>query len=195
MSKLCSAVLTVALLAAPLALSAQVDRTRTWDVYGGFVVNRSPNAGDPMYNYGWDASLTQRMDSRRWVGGTVEGSAVYTKYTGSSSSNTFVPGSTFYMLTAGPVFTTRVHDIAPFGHALFGVVNTNASQVTVVGQPSTSASRNYFGTAVGGGLDFPISRGRHAAVRTQADWLRVWQNDSANADMLKLSAGLLYSFY
>ena len=197
MSKFRFAVIAAATLVAPALSHAQVDRTRTWDVYGGFVANRAPNAGNPTYNYGFDGSLTQRIDTRHWVGGMVQGSAVLVKATSASiqSSTAFTPGMTFYTITAGPVFTTRVGGIAPVGHALFGVVDSSINEITVVGQPTTTYRTNHFGSTIGGGLDFPISRGHHAAFRTQADWLRVWQSSAANIDMLKLSAGLLYSFY
>ena len=111
------------------------------------------------------------------------------------TSTAFAHVTTFYTLTVGPVFTTRVGGIAPVGHALFGVVDSSINEVTVVGQSTTSYRTNHFGSTIGGGLDFPISRGRHAAFRKQADWLRVWHSNETNVDMIKLSAGLLYSFY
>ncbi len=195
MSKFCSAVLAVAALATPALAHAQVDRTRTWDVYGGFVANRESNSGNPIYNYGWDGSLAQRNDSRHWLGGMIQGSAVYTKAAGDPTLTTYVPAQKIYTATVGPVFTTRVGGIAPTGHALFGAAITSTSYPAVGLTPAVTNSANHFGSAIGGGFDFPISRGHHAALRTQADWLRVWQSTSPNLDMLQMSAGLLYSFY
>ncbi len=195
MSKFYSAVFAAAALLTPALTHAQVDRTRTWDVYGGFVANRTANAGNPKYNYGWEGALAQRGDARKWVGGMVQGSAVYAKASGDPVSTTYVPAQNFYTFTGGPVFTTRVGGIAPSGHALFGAAITTTNYPAVGTIPASQVTGKHFGSTIGGGLDFPLSRGHHAALRTQADWVRVWQSTTTNQDMLKLSAGLLYSFY
>lgn len=195
MSMFRSAVFAAAAILVPALNHAQVDRTRTWDVYGGFVANRASNSGNPTYNYGWEGSLAQRAESRKWVGGMLQGSAVYTKAVGDPTNLAYSPAQNFYTFTGGPVFTTRFGGIAPSGHALFGAAVTTTNYPALGTYAASHVTTNHFGSTIGGGLDFPISRGHHAALRTQADWVRVWQSTSPNLDMLKMSAGLLYSFY
>lgn len=187
------ALLATALLLGPVAAASAQRAPNTWDLFGGVAVLRSATSGSPAdYDYGWDASLVERpYSSHPWVGGKVESTGIYTRSSGSSQGVSFTLGSSLYTVMGGPVVESQNRGVRPFAHALLGDVIINDS-MTVTGLGTMAQTNHYFGHTLGGGLDFPVAR--HVAVRTQADWLRIWQRNSTNLDTLRLCGGLVYSF-
>jgi opacity protein-like surface antigen len=112
---------------------------------------------------GWNAEAQYNFDG--WVGLAVDFSGRSGKPFTSRSATpvTGIPNETAYSILVGPVLSYRTKSkLTPFAHALFGYDRTHLGASTIVGPSSTvaSASSSYtdFAMALGGGVDYKISR-------------------------------------
>jgi opacity protein-like surface antigen len=79
--------------------------------------------------------------------------------------------NTTYTYLVGPRFSYRTESAIPFVHVLFGGAHATGSVQNVAPPPDRlDATRNSFAMAVGGGLDFKLSR-RFALRPVQVDYL------------------------
>jgi len=112
---------------------------------------------------GWNAEAQYNFDG--WVGLAIDFSGRSGKPFKSESATpvTGIPDQTAYSILIGPVLSYRTKSrLTPFAHALFGYDRTHLGASTIVGPSSTvaSASSSYtdFAMALGGGVDYKISR-------------------------------------
>jgi hypothetical protein len=179
-----------------LAVQAQSqDRDpTTYEVYGGGSYSRA-FATTNIDAYGWEASLTQYpYQSRRWVGGTVEGSGLF------DTRKETVPALTLsdstYSMMGGPAFSApSARGFKPFAHALVGAViaKTNVTGTDADAFRSTlGTTRTALAWALDGGVDFPMAPRWWA--RGQAGWLTYKENLSDRVNDLRVSAGIVLKF-
>jgi opacity protein-like surface antigen len=124
---------------------------------------------------GWNAEA--QYDVTRWVGIVADFGGRYgTPITASSASGVSgLPNLSAYSFLFGPVLSYKTKArMTPFVHALFGWDRASLSASALSGVPfsSSSAATTYtdFAMALGGGLDYKLSR--HLAVRVgQLDYL------------------------
>lgn len=95
---------------------------------------------------GWNASAN--LEFTHHVGVTADFSGFY-------------PNATVYTYLFGPQVSFKLSRIRPFVHVLFGETNVN--------HYGYLASNSSFSSAVGGGVDFGLTR--RFALRGQVDWL------------------------
>jgi opacity protein-like surface antigen len=139
-------------------------------VSGGFGVATNFN--------GWSAEA--QYNANRWVG-------IVADFGGRNGSPITAPGGVSglpngkaYSFLAGPVISYRTKSrLTPFVHVLAGWERSslNASTITGVSPPVSSAAETYtdFAIALGGGLDYSIFR--HFALRVgQLDYYHTSQN-------------------
>lgn len=168
-----------------------------WDVYGGVAVQRYTPlfAPAPVYKYGWAFSLAQRAyPSHPWVAGEIEASGVYGSTSiapAGGSSSSYKLRSDLYTAMAGPIVYLPLHKLRPFAHVLVGGVVAD-NTVSVAGSTTASGTNGYFGTQAGGGIDVRMTH--HTWIRGQGDWIRIWQIGDANADTVRLTGGVVYTF-
>jgi len=115
---------------------------------------------------GWNAEAQYNAD--RWLGIAVDLGGRYPSPIIGASGVSGIPKGTAYSFLAGPVISYRTKSrMTPFIHALFGWDRTSLSASTIsgAGSPVSSAATAYtdFAMALGGGLDYRISR--HIAFR------------------------------
>ena len=116
---------------------------------------------------GWNAEAQYNFD--RWIGIVADFGGEYgTPITGATKGVSGLPTMSQYSFMAGPVISYRAKaKITPFVHALFGWdrASLGASTITGTSSPVTSFASTYtdFAIALGGGLDYKLSR--HFALR------------------------------
>jgi opacity protein-like surface antigen len=122
---------------------------------------------------GWNAEAQYNVT--RWLGIVADFGGRYgTPISASSASGVSgLPTLSGYSLLFGPVLSCKTKArMSPFVHALFGWDRASLTGSTLSGLPSSSADTTYtdFAMALGGGLDYKLSR--HLAVRVgQLDYL------------------------
>jgi opacity protein-like surface antigen len=128
---------------------------------------------------GWNAEAQYNFD--RWFGIAADFGGRYgTPIIAGSASLSGLPNSAAYSVMAGPVLSYRAKvRITPFVHALFGFDRTSLSASTITGlsSPVSSAAitNNDFALALGGGLDYKLSR--HLGIRVgQLDYFHTSVN-------------------
>jgi opacity protein-like surface antigen len=128
---------------------------------------------------GWNAEAQYNPD--RWVGIVADFGGQYGTpiRAGNGSTASGLPNATVYSFLIGPAVSYRAKRMTPFVHALFGWdrASLNATTITGVPSPVSSAAVNYtdFALALGGGLDYKITR--HLALRVgQLDLFRTSRN-------------------
>lgn len=162
---------------------------------------------------GWSAEAQYNFD--RWFGIAADFGGRYgTPITAGSAALSGLPDSSAYSILAGPVLSYRAKaKITPFVHALFGYDRTSlrASTITGVSSPVSSVATTYndFVLALGGGLDYRISR--HLGIRVgQLDYFHtsvnlnsfygsafgvgLFQGLATNQRNLRFSAGVVLRF-
>jgi len=112
------------------------------------------------YNYnGFNAGASYNFT--RWLAAAVDVSGVYNSQpnTGSGPSNTHI-----YSYLFGPrIYPVGHHKLTPYVHALFGISTFDFNAPAFGGSPAFSLSDNAFSFAIGGGIDWRITR--HIAIR------------------------------
>jgi opacity protein-like surface antigen len=112
------------------------------------------------YNYnGFNAGASYNFT--RWLAAAADISGVYNSQpnTGSGPSNTHI-----YSYLFGPrIYPVGHHKLTPYVHALFGVSTFDFNAPAFGGSPAFSLSDNAFSFAIGGGIDWKITR--HIAIR------------------------------
>jgi len=144
---------------------------------------------------GWNASANYK--GSRLLGFVGDFSGYYPSYTEGGIGGLTFKARTLSLLF-GPQVSVRLSKASPFAHALFGV--------THVGYPppggcqcALSASDNSFAYALGGGMDFDLTR--HLGIRGQADLFHNGFSSSDNQLTYKyhqwtarISTGLVFRF-
>jgi opacity protein-like surface antigen len=115
---------------------------------------------------GWNAEAQFNFD--RWFGIVADFGGQYGTPITASGTVSGLPSMSRYSFMAGPVISYRAKaKITPFVHALFGYdrASLSASTITGTSSPVTSFASTYtdFAIALGGGLDYKLSR--HFALR------------------------------
>jgi len=130
---------------------------------------------------GWNAQAQYNAD--RWLGIAVDVGGRYGTPVVAAKDATLagLPKQTAYSILAGPVISYRTKSrFTPFAHALFGWDRNSLSATTITGTvttPVTTTATSYddFATAVGGGVDFKVTR--RVSIRLgQLDWYRTTIN-------------------
>jgi opacity protein-like surface antigen len=123
---------------------------------------------------GWNAEAQYNLKRRLGIVADISGH-YGTPITASSSGVSGLPNINEYSFLAGPVFSFKTRArMTPFVHALFGWDrrSLNASILSGLSSAVSSSATTYsdFAMALGGGLDYKLSR--HFAVRVgQLDYL------------------------
>ena len=115
-----------------------------------------------------------------------------------TTQETRVDRRAFYFM-AGPEVKARNRTrVTPFAHALFGVVRSTAdfSAASATFTISDSHTRTGFAYALGGGLDFRVSK--RFSVRAMADYTQTLlgdadENKSDRQNHVRFSLGILFS--
>jgi opacity protein-like surface antigen len=125
---------------------------------------------------GWNAEVQYGLKPRLGIVADVDGH-YGTPITASGAGVSGVPRISAYSFLFGPAFSYGTKTkMTPFAHALFGLNRASLSAGTISGLPPTSPAASAaavdtaFGMALGGGLDYKLSR--RAAFRIgQLDYL------------------------
>ena len=103
----------------------------------------------------------------------------------------------FYFM-AGPEIKARNSTrVTPFAHALFGVAHSTAefSTASAIFTRMDSHTRTGFAYALGGGLDFRVSK--RFSVRAMADYTQTFLGDAdpntSRQNHVRFSLGILFS--
>jgi hypothetical protein len=186
--------------AAPAA-GGWISTPSTWNVAVGGSYLRSTASGSQFNFYGWNASISEYpYASHRWFGATLEMSGAYngeSRTENSDGANDRIRvNRAVYTYAAGPSVTATAGRVRPFGHVLFGAVNSqtrgtlNGSTLHPFG-PLSHGWPTHAGMQAGGGLDLSISSS--IAIRAQADWMQVWASNHA-VNFVRAETAFVYRF-
>ena len=143
------------------------------DVFGGYSYT---HAGDAGLN-GWE--LGGSLPFRGRLRFAAELSGHYGSFAGAKLSQ--------LSFLAGPRMVWHFHQWTPFAQVLVGAVRGSRS----FDSAAISESHTHFGTALGGGIDYRLSR--HWAARAQADLLFLRADGAWDTDP-RLALGVVYRF-
>lgn len=144
---------------------------------------------------GWNASAN--FKATRLLGFVADFSGYYPSYTYQGIGGLTSRAKTLSLLF-GPQVSVRLSKVTPFAHALLGV--THIGYPAASGCPQCVAtSANSFAYALGGGIDFDLTR--HLGIRGQAD---LFHNGFSSGDNqttyryhetnARISTGLVFRF-
>jgi len=163
-------------------------------------------AGGPK---GFEASIARNFN--RYLGIKADFSMYFANESEQSTFHVCQPGScttttqetrvdrrAFYFM-AGPEIKARNRTrVTPFAHTLFGVARSTAefSTASAIFTRMDSHTRTGFAYALGGGLDFRVSK--RFSVRAMADYTQTFlgdavPNESGRQNHVRLSLGILFS--
>jgi opacity protein-like surface antigen len=196
MIRVASAIAAVIFLISSFAFAQ--DSTPRVEVFGGYSLMHAdtgklngntldidlgqfPNTFGVKSNFnGWNAEAQYNFGP--WVGIVADFGGRYGTPITSASSNRIsgLPTETSYSFLAGPVISYRARKkITPYVHALFGWDRTSLSASTLTGTSplvsSTATTYTDFTMALGGGVDYKLSR-RFAVRLGQVDWFHTSLN-------------------
>jgi len=171
------------------AAAAYAQETPKLDVFAGYsYVRENPNtAGVSSFSLnGGSASAAYHV--KDWLSGVAN----FGGYHNGNILGTHTDGTLSTYLFGPRVSYRSFHGFLPFGQALFGVAHAGAN---IVG---TSASRNAFGMALGGGVDYRVNN-RFSIRPLQVDYLLTRFPEGAssnrqNQNNLRASAGVVVHF-
>jgi hypothetical protein len=191
-----SLLLSGSLLAASILSAAQAvplpSSPPTWDLFAGGTLQRGVGSTSTPNYYGWDTSVTERpYQSHPWIGGTVEASGSYRNSASTVLGASVKTDDGAYTVMGGPSVTFKLHRVQPFARVLLGGL-FNRTSISVSSQNASTVVSKYFGTAFGGGVDFPVTQ--KFAIRGQADWLRDWTSNLEASNSIRASAGVVFRF-
>lgn len=178
--------LSVVFLFSALSLHAQEEPKV--DVFAGYsylIANPGVSGVDSFHLNGGTANVAYNVNN--WLSGVAD-------FGGYTNGNVLNSGSngTLSTFLFGPRFTYRHFGrIKPFGQVLFGVTHANAAAF------QTTGSQAGFTMAVGGGVDYNLTR--HWALRpVQADYLltrfSVGTLSTQNQNNVRISTGVVFRF-
>jgi hypothetical protein len=168
-------------------------------LFGGFSFVSSDFTGiyadrNTYFPKGWDGSLILKHDSV--LGLAVDVSGYYPRYTYPGIGLALSANTLSFLF--GPQVSFPSSRVSPFAHALLGVTRVSYPQPSGCLQ-CMGASDSSFALALGGGIDFYLSR--HFGVRGQADLFHNKFSTSDNQLAYKfretnarISAGLILRF-
>ena len=171
------------------AAVAYAQETPKLDVFAGYsYVRENPNtSGVSSFSLnGGSASAAYHI--KDWLSGVAD----FGGYHNGNILGTHTDGTLSTYLFGPRVSYRSFHRILPFGQALFGVAHAGAN---VLG---TSTTRNAFGMALGGGVDYRLNN-RFSIRPLQVDYLltRFPEGTSSmnrNQNNLRASAGVVVHF-
>jgi len=144
---------------------------------------------------GWNASANYK--GSRLLGFVGDFSGYYPSYTYGGLGGLTVKARSHSFLF-GPQVSVPLSKVTPFAHALLGVTHIGYPQPSSCPQ-CTAASDNSFAYALGGGMDFDLTR--HLGIRAQAD---LFHNGFSSSDnqltyryhqwTARISTGLVFRF-
>jgi opacity protein-like surface antigen len=172
------------------AAAAFAQETPKLDVFAGYSYVRENPATNGARSFSLNGGSAQAIyHVNDWLSGVADfggyhnGNILGTRADGTLSTYLF-----------GPRISGRsFHRILPFGEALFGVAHAGAN---IVG---TGVSRNAFGMAVGGGIDYRLNN-RFSIRPLQVDYLLTRFREGTivtgnqNQNNLRASAGIVIHF-
>jgi opacity protein-like surface antigen len=146
---------------------------------------------------GWNASAN--FKANRWLGLDADFSGFYPSYTYAGLGGLTVKARSLSYLF-GPQVSVPLPKIKPFVHFLVGGTHVGYPQPSGCPQPlCTSTSDNSFTFAVGGGVDFVLTK--HLALRGQVDVLHSRFSTSDNQltyryheTNARISTGIVFRF-
>ena len=170
------------------------DRPRG-DIFAGYsYASADVGAGSNVGLHGYEYSSD--FDPLPWLGIIIDsdghfGSASVPFCFGTSANTCNTAGptsfSTFFTISGGVRFSTRIGRVKPFARALFGIATLHACPI------QGCESKGAFAQAYGGGIDVRISE-RRVGWRSQVDFLQT-RFFGATQNDVRLSTGLLIFFY
>jgi opacity protein-like surface antigen len=166
-----------------VCVTAKAQDTSKAEVFGGYTYLRfNPGQGDTSINLnGGIGSFAYNLNSMFAVEGEFAG------YHASNIENSGLSLTNIsYMF--GPKVYKSIGKITPFGHVLFG-----GAHATVSGDGSSSS--NAFALAVGGGVDYNVSR-RFAIRFGELDYVytRFTSINTGNQSNFRYSGGVVFNF-
>jgi hypothetical protein len=188
-------ILVIAL--AVCASSAWAQLAPKSELVGGYTyTSLDEGVGSRLGANGWNTGGTFFMNN--WLGleANIAGAS-------NSQSQSVVSGLTtasvsvsdkHYTFVFGPRVQFGHGRTNPFVHGLFGFDRmslSGSSSITGVGTVSVSGTDNAFASALGGGVEYGVSK--HVGVITSADYLMT-RHLSATQNNLRVSAGLSFRF-
>lgn len=117
---------------------------------------------------GWNASVDFKV--RRWIGFVGDASGFYARYTYPPLAGSTQARGDSYSLLFGPQLSIQRGRFGPFGRFLTGVTHVGAQTIAGFSE-NLFKSDNAWSYAVGGGLDYSVTR--HFAIRGSADMFYV----------------------
>lgn len=188
-------ILTVLLL---LACAAAAQEMPKYELTTGFSYGSIENGGGTsrLYGQGWMGSFATNI--KRWVAIEADASGQYNNQSLLLQSTNFSLNSGFYSFLAGPKVSYRHGRVTPFAHGLVGLNRTLAYDQAALNSSNMTISvpyENALGAAVGGGVDYAISR--RIALRTQADYFVAGSNNGAlpgQQNNFRVIGGIVFAF-
>jgi opacity protein-like surface antigen len=142
------------------------------EVFGGYAYLRAHSSEGPVNLNGWTISLEKSVNRTLTLVADFDGT--YGKVLGERISS--------HSALFGPQFTARKKRVAPFVHALFGVVRELEAGEVQYG----------FGMTLGGGMDYDVNR-RISFRLAQADYV-YGRVDGSNNNDFRFATGVVLKF-
>jgi outer membrane immunogenic protein len=162
-----------------LLLFAGTASAQTVEVFGGYSYLHVSVSGTNFTASANGGSASVSFNPRSWLG-LVADFGGYTSGTGGFNG-------TVYSYLFGPKIAYRIGRLTPFTQALFGEVHASVG--------SSFGSESAFATALGGGLDWNVTK--HLGVRlVEADYVLSELDDRVNdrQNNVRVSTGVVFRF-
>ena len=153
----------------------------------------------PGFN-GWEAAGQFNLNS--WLGVKADfaghyGNILSVKFNTPLPFNFAIPDQHIYDFLFGPVLSQRGHRYTAFAHVLFGAEHVGIGSSPIIanglGTFTPPSSETDFSFALGGGIDFKVSR--HLSIRAgQFDYQFVNSSGGSHSNDFRFSAGVVGAF-
>jgi opacity protein-like surface antigen len=172
---------------------AQVLMPKT-EISGGYTYGSlDQNAAGRMNSNGWNTGATTFVN--RWLGveGNIAGLTNSQSFTDAVSGVSASASDKHYTFVFGPRFTFGQGRVNPFVHTLFGLdrETLSFSGTTPAGTLTASGSDNAFASALGGGLEYGLTK--HFGLVTGSDYL-LTRHGSATQNNFRVQVGMSVRF-
>lgn len=143
--------------------------------------------------HGWDSEM--QLNLHKNIGFVANFGGYYNDQKGTQGGLSAEAKLRNYPVLFGPRVTARVGKVEPFVHALFGITHTTVD-LSVTGVSTSKDSSNDFAFALGGGVDFKVTK--HLGIRPfKFDYLRIRTNAGStniNFNNYRFATGIVLSF-
>jgi opacity protein-like surface antigen len=194
MKKIFGVVVAVVMIASA-AWSQQMPKS---EILGGYTFQSADQgSGNGRLNQnGWHTGIAASVNQWLSVEGNIAGLSHSESASFTSGTQTFsgTASEKNYTFVFGPRFNFgKSSKVTPFVHTLFGLDRMSVSDSgNNNGTPySASASETAFATALGGGMEFPLSKS--LAMNTGFDYLMT-RHASATQNNIRIQVGIAYRF-